>query len=225
MPETPEVERRTFDRPIHLRAAPEGANGPGILTGYGAVFNSESRDLGGYVEVIDPGVFDTIGEGDARMIDTGSNGRVLCRFNHDSNGLLGTTNAGTLRLFVDDIGVRYEVDLPDTQHGRDMAELARRGDLAFSSFAFRILPNGRTWRENASGQLVAVITRAVLVDVAPVADPAYWGSSAEMRAAVDLDAIRASLKTTDTEARASEVRAVAIGRARQITILTERNHK
>lgn len=223
MPHDNGIERRLFDRPFQLRAAPEGGNGPGILDGYGVVFNSESRDIGGFVEVIDPGAFVTTGD-DVRSIDLAVNGRVLARFNHDSNGLLGTSDAGTLRLFVDDTGVRYEIDLPDTQLGRDLAVLAARGDLRFSSFAFRRLPDGYEWRENAAGQLVHVVTRATLVDVAPVADPAYWESSTGLRSAEDLDAIRASIKTADTEAAALGARAAVIGRARQNTILTERKY-
>lgn len=188
----PDIERRVFERPVQLRAAPEGSKSPGILDGYAVVFNSESRDLGGYVEVIDPLAFGAATADGS--IDLSLHHRVIARAEHDSSLLLGTTNAGTLRLFVDDIGIRYEVELPDTTAGRDAAVLAERGDYAFSSFAFYILPNGREWRENDQGQLVYYVLQARLVDVAPVADPAYWGSSVGLRD-FDLDAIRASLHT------------------------------
>lgn len=188
---TQDVERRSFEHAVELRAAPEGGSGPGTLVGYGAVFNSQSRDLGGWVEEIDPAAFGAPGEGGA--LNLALHTRVLARTNHSSDYLLGTTDAGTLRLFVDEIGVRYEIDLPDTTAGRDAAELARRGDLRFSSFAFRILPGGVEWRERADGVIVRRITSAVLIDVAPVADPAYWAATAELQRSVDLDAVRASL--------------------------------
>jgi HK97 family phage prohead protease len=177
-----EIERRAVEQPVELRAAPDGSTSPGILTGYACVFNQLSRDLGGWFEQIDTECF-----------DLATNGRVLARLNHDSNGLLGTTDANTLRLSADDIGVLYEIDLPNTTTGQDCAELARRRDLAFSSFAFRPLPDGSMWMYGPNDELIRTITHAVLVDVAPVADPAYWGSTAELVRSFDLAAIKASL--------------------------------
>lgn len=193
MPDTLALERRSTPRPIEFRAAPEGTAGLGILTGYAAVFNSESRDLGGWVEVIDPAAFGApLPDG---SLDLARHHRVIARSEHDSRALLGTTDAGTLRITVDDIGVRYFIDVPDTTAGRDAAVLAQRGDYAFSSFAFYTLPGGGEWRENEQGQLVRRVKSAQLVDVAPVADPAYWGSSAELTRNFDLDAIRKELRS------------------------------
>ncbi|MEB0001608.1 HK97 family phage prohead protease [Cryobacterium sp. RTC2.1] len=219
----PNYERRSFERPVELRAASDGTSGPGILKGYGVVFNSPSRDLGGFIEEFDPAAFACVGDGDAQTIDIGMNGRVIARDNHDNNGLLGTTTAGTLRLFVDDIGVRYEIDLPDTSRGRDVAVLAERGDYAFSSFAFRTLPDGDTWRENDAGQLVRVVTGATLIDVAPVADPAYWGSSTELSRSFDLEAVRASLNLADTETAPPRRRAGVSSRAKEMQSTIERS--
>lgn len=216
----PEIERRAFAQPVTLRAAPEGSDSPGTLTGYAAVFNSESRDLGGWTEVIDPGAF---GEPlDGGVLDMERHHRVIARSEHDSRHLLGTTDAGTLRLFVDEIGVRYEVDLPNTSAGRDAAVLAQRGDYAFSSFAFYTLPEGSEWRENENGVLVRRVLGAQLVDVAPVADPAYWGSSVGLRD-FDLDQIREELRSdqpTEPEA-VPNARAAALGRARTIQNMIE----
>ncbi len=186
------IERRAIEYPVELRAAPEGGSGPGTLVGYGAVFNSTSRDLGGWVEEIDPAAFGDPGEGGA--LDLTRHTRVMARTNHSSDYLLGTTDAGTLRLFIDDVGLRYEIDLPDTTAGRDAAVLAARKDLRFSSFAFYTLPGGTEWREDADGRLVRRVLDAVLVDVAPVADPAYWAASAELQRGFDLDEVRESLK-------------------------------
>ncbi|MEB0200551.1 HK97 family phage prohead protease [Cryobacterium sp. 5I3] len=194
----PNYESRSFERPVTLRAAPEGASGPGILTGYGAVFNSESRDLGGFVEVIAPGAFgapDNSGELAVGALNLTLHGRVMARLNHASAQLLGTSDIGTLRMFVDDIGLRYEVDLPDTTYARDLAVLAARGDIRYSSFAFRTNPGGDVWSYNLSDQLVRTVTSVTLVDVAPVADPAYWAATSELARSFDLDAIRASIQT------------------------------
>ncbi|KQR91294.1 hypothetical protein ASF93_08075 [Microbacterium sp. Leaf347] len=188
--------------------------------GYGAVFNSQSRDLGGWVEEIDPAAFGPVGP-----LDLAVHTRVIARAEHDSRLLLGTTDAGTLRVAVDDIGLPYSVDLPNTSAGRDAAELASRGDYSHSSFAFRILPDGVEWRENADGILVRRILRAVLIDVAPVADPAYWAATAELQRSVDLDAVRAALHPQppapgDWENAATERSAARLSRKEHTALAT-----
>lgn len=183
-------ERRTIERPVELRAAREGTDGPGVLTGYGAVFNAESRDLGGWSEIILPGAFGAAGADGT--LDLTAHTRVIARTNHDSNLLLGTTDVGSLRLYVDEVGLRYEVDLPDTSYSRDLAVLAKRGDVRFSSFAFRTPPGGYEWGYGPDDRLIRRVSSAVLVDIAPVADPAYWDATSALRS-VDLDAVRASL--------------------------------
>ncbi|WAC68901.1 HK97 family phage prohead protease [Microbacterium sp. SL75] len=192
----PEVERRTFASEVTFRAAPEGADSAGILTGRAIAFNSSSRTLydwwyGEFTEQIDPRA---LGEPTAEGgVDLATHTRVIARTNHNSDYLLGVTDAGTLRLFLGDEGVDYEIDLPNTTYGRDLAVSARRGDYRYSSFAFRVLPDGEEWSYGENDQLVRRITGLRLIDVAPVADPAYWGSSAEMLRSFDLSAIRARL--------------------------------
>lgn len=184
------LERRAVPQPVEFRAAPEGSKSPGTLVGYAATFNSLSRDLGGWFEEIDPRAAGAPLDGGA--LDLALHTRVLARSEHDSRLLLGTTDALTLRVFVDDVGIRYEVDLPDTTAGRDAAVLAERGDYRFSSFAFYTLPDGVKWREDGDGRLIRRVLSMRLVDVAPVADPAYWSSSVGKRD-FDLDEIRAAL--------------------------------
>ncbi|WP_066586288.1 HK97 family phage prohead protease [Cellulomonas timonensis] len=186
------VRRRGFEQPVRLRAAPEGSGSPGVLAGYALRFNQLSRDLGGWFEEIDPAA-----------VDLATTGRVLCRWNHDSSGLLGTTDAGTLRLLVDGEGLAYENDLPGTSLGRDVAVLAERGDVAYSSFAFRVMPGGERWYIDAEDRLVCRVLAMSLIDVAPVADPAYWASSAGMTRSIDVGQIRSTLTApapTDTSA-------------------------
>lgn len=182
------ILRHITDRPVQLRAAPEGNRSPGTLVGYAAVFGSPSRDLGGWREVLEPGAFGENGEDGT--LDLSAHTRVLCRAEHDSRLLLGTTDSATLRLAVDETGLRYEVDLPNTGAGRDAAALAERGDYRFSSFAFHDLPDGWDWSEGADGTLERHVRAVTLVDVAPVADPAYWAATVAKR---DLIEARASI--------------------------------
>ena len=159
-----ELERRTFT--AEIRAAAEGRQ----LSGYAAVFNSRSQDLGGFVEVIRPGAF-------ARALDMD----VRALWNHDSNHVLGRTKNGTLRLREDEHGLYMEVDLPDTAMGRDVHEMVRRGDVDQMSFAFSVNKGGEEWRKE-DGQQVRELLDVALYDVSPVTYPAYEATSVSARA-------------------------------------------
>lgn len=171
------IERRIFQSgKLEIRRA---NNDSGVITirGYGAKFNSLSDPLGGFREQIAPGAFDGVLEDDVRSF-----------FNHDMNCILGRTVSGTLRIASDDIGLAYEVDLPDTQVARDLIISMDRGDITQSSFAFCVAPNGDTWDENEDGVIVRTITKiSRLYDVSPVSIPAYPDTSAATRS---LDAWR-----------------------------------
>ena len=101
-------------------------DGKNVVVGYGAVFNSESNDLGGFVEYIAPGAFDGRLEDDVRFL-----------INHDGLPLARTTN-NTLRLSVDERGLRYEADMPETTLANDLITLLRNGTISQSSFAFTV---------------------------------------------------------------------------------------
>ena len=96
------------------------------LTGYAAVFNQEAR-IADFVEVIAPGAF-------AKSLADGRD--ILALADHDTRAVLGRTKSGTLALHEDSHGLAFTLTLPDTQHGRDLAALAARGDLGGMSFGF-----------------------------------------------------------------------------------------
>ena len=96
------------------------------LTGYVATFGNEAR-IGGFTESIAPGAF-------AASLASGQD--VLALLDHKPDALLGRTKTGTLTLREDSKGLRFDLKLPDTQHGRDLVALAERGDLGGMSFGF-----------------------------------------------------------------------------------------
>ena len=158
-------ERRTATEGVELRE--EGDTLTAI--GYAAIFDRLSGNLGGFLERIEPGTFrSTLKQAD-----------VTALFNHDPNHLLGRSSAGTLRLAEDDKGLRYEVDLPDTTLGRDVAELLRRGDITGSSFGFRTISDD--WGTTEDGYPLRTLTEVALRDVGPVAFAAYSDSEASLR--------------------------------------------
>lgn len=139
-----------------------------VAFGYAAIFDSPT-DIYGVRERVAPTAFNkTINEQDVRGL-----------FNHDPDALLGRRLAGTLRLDVDEKGLRYEIDLPDTTVGRDVGELLRRRDITGSSFGFRIVRE--TWIEHEDGDVERIIEEASLRDVGPVTFPAYTATEAALR--------------------------------------------
>lgn len=158
-------------------------DGRNTLVGYGAVFGKRSQDLGGFREVIDPKAFN-------RTVNNDND--VLVTMNHDVNYLLGRTGAGTARVSVDEVGVRYEVDLPDTTTGADVRALAERGDLFGSSFTFSIPKDGDTWRRDDDGTRVRTLTEVRLYELGPVVSPAYLDTTVAMRSLEDVEAAEVS---------------------------------
>ena len=182
-----DAERRFTRGLVEVRAAGEQSRQIG---GYAAKFNRLSQNLGGFVERIDPGFF-AKSEGDSWP-------DVMARYNHDDNRLLGTSEAGTLRLAVDGTGLDYSVDVPASRE--DVLELVRRGDVRRSSFAFRTFADD--WGMTEDGFPLRTLLSGALVDVAPVNTPAYMDTSTGLRslaekAGADLSEVRAAAEEPD----------------------------
>jgi HK97 family phage prohead protease len=181
-------ESRTITRPVELRS--EGSKL--VATGYAAVFGKRSHNLGGFVEVVAPTAFSkTIKEAD-----------VVALRDHDPSKVLGRVSSGTLRLSVDEVGLAYEVDLPDTTDGRDLAILLERRDIIGSSFGFRVTADGDEWTETEDGFPLRVLTNVALRDISPVTYPAYPDTEAALRSlaearSLDLDAVERAARNND----------------------------
>lgn len=176
-------EIRTITMPVECEAREDGE--PMRLIGYAAMFEREAVIAGFFREKIEAGAFrEAIGRDDVRGL-----------FNHDANFVLGRTTAGTMRLKEDKTGLRYEIDLPDTQFARDLMVSVKRGDISQSSFAFEVeSPEDAPFdhSEMKSGKLpLRTIKRAKLYDVSPVTFPAYEETSVSAR---DLEAAGAEAK-------------------------------
>lgn len=141
------------------------------LTGYAAVFyrgapEQEFRIAPQLVERISAGAFDrALREDDVRAL-----------FNHDANLILGRKSAGTLRLSVDERGLKYEIDA-GTKLGRQVVESVERGDITGASFGFEVEDEQFAGRE----PIVRTIRSVKLYDVGPVTFPAYSATEAEVR--------------------------------------------
>lgn len=133
------------------------------LTGLASVYNTPTVKTDARNFRIMPGAFAQVMQQD-----------VVALFNHNPDLVLGRVSAGTLRLSDESNGLRFAVDLPDTQTGRDVRTLVARGDVNGASFSCLIsdfeLEGGTT--------LVTGISD--LFDVGPVTYPAFDATSVEL---------------------------------------------
>lgn len=144
------------------------------IEGYALIFNSESRNLGGFTEIIKPEAMNGI----ILQAD------VIALIEHDkSKGVLArsTNNQGTLKLSVDNLGLKYSFTPPDTPAGVELVEGIKRGDIRTSSFAFRVGENGQKWSEKPDGTYLRTITQfSDLHDVSAVIYEAYSDTSVKL---------------------------------------------
>ena len=161
-----DAERRFTSVPVEIRAA---AQDKLTIGGYAAKFDRRSQNLGGFVEEIRTSFFNK-SRGDGWP-------NVMARHNHDDNMLLGTSGAGTLRLNLDEIGLDYAVDLPQTR--MDVYELVSRQDVRQSSFAFVAFEDD--WSTTDQGFPLRSLISGQLIDVASVNSPAYTDTSTGLR--------------------------------------------
>ena len=154
------MERRAFAHELRAKGR--------RLEGYAALFGVEARIEGRMVETIAPGAF-------AASLASGRD--VLALMDHDPARVLARTRSRTLRLAEDARGLAFDLDVPDTQAGRDALALAERGDLGGMSFGFQATDD---FRDGERRELRAV----ELIEVSVVAAfPAYDGTVVTARAA------------------------------------------
>jgi HK97 family phage prohead protease/HK97 family phage major capsid protein len=124
----------------------DGLNGKRrYISGYATVFNELSVDLGGFREIILPE------SADRQMINESD---ILMPVNHNRDiGLLSRSKFGTgsLRVEVDEKGVFFVFEVPNTQPGNDMYELINRGDITQTSFSFTVPEGGDEIIEESTG--------------------------------------------------------------------------
>lgn len=178
------LETRLLTENIEIRE--DGDNM--TLSGYAALFNSWSEDLGGFREQIAPGAF-------RRSLKSRNDVKLL--WNHETGEVLGSTRAGTLQLGEDERGLRVTAVLPNTQRGRDASVLIQRGDVTGFSFGFSIPERGGdSWNQEGTERTLKSVR---LFEVSLTPFPAYTQTNgtaavrgldkAAKRADVDADAL------------------------------------
>lgn len=138
------------------------------LSGYANKWEKLSENLGGFQEKFQKGAF-------SKSL---MKRKVMAFWNHNDDIVLGNTESKTLTISEDDRGLKFELELPDTQAARDARILIKRGDVTGMSFAFRATVD--EWDE--SGKVVVrTVKEADLFEISPTPLPAYNSSTVKAR--------------------------------------------
>jgi len=183
------IERRWIAlEDAQVRVAEDGAT---KLVGYGAVFNSRTN-IGWFDEQVAQGCFtDTIAQDDIRGL-----------FNHNPDLILGRNKAkpaATMRLSEDSRGLRFEIDVADTQVGRDVLTSVQRGDVSGCSFSFQTIRDA--WDRSDPDHPLRTLQAVRLYDVGPVTFPAYPDTAVAARS---LEAAKAAEKPPENDANGAK---------------------
>lgn len=150
----------------------EDDDGNRTLSGYAVKWEKKSQVLGLFYkfrEQFKRGAFlNSLNDDDQRFL-----------WSHDTSQVLGRTKNGTLRLQEDDIGLRFELDLPNTTLGNDTYESIKRGDVDGVSFGFRDVDDHI--EEPDDDLPLRTVNSAKLIEVSAVAFPAYPDSEVSAR--------------------------------------------
>ncbi|MDK9680814.1 phage major capsid protein [Lactiplantibacillus plantarum] len=133
------------------------------ISGYAIVWNSPSKDLGGFTEIVTPKALDGVDLSNVLMLN-----------NHDYTQVLASVKAGTLTLETDDKGLHFTAQLPNTSFANDVYEEVQSGNVDSCSFGFDSDDDTDEWAKDDDGNITRTINQVKsLFDVSVVAVPAY----------------------------------------------------
>lgn len=144
------------------------------LEGYALMFNQPSKDLGGFIEEIDP-----------QALQNTDLSQVLFLNDHNFNQPIAKVGSG-LTLDVDNQGVHFVVDIDDSvSYEADLYNLIQKGVVNSMSFGFTLPDDGsgEQWSEDpTTGVVTRLITNIqALYEISAVSIPAYDASSVATR--------------------------------------------
>ena len=163
-------------RVTEIRAVDPVATGDGFnITGRPIVFDTPTtiHDLvGDYIEIIKRGALDGADLSDVRLL-----------VNHDADRIPLARVPKTMTLSVDDEGLTFKANLPNTEAGKEAYEAVRRGDLTGMSFAFKVPDDGDIYDAKTNTRTITKIEK--VYECSLVNYPAYESTyvSVESRSA------------------------------------------
>jgi hypothetical protein len=175
--------------PVAVERGTRGS--PGVLAGYAAMYDKPSVWLG-FIEYLAPGAFRS-------TLDKVKAGKhsVLMLTEHTGTNILGRTGAN-LTLSEDNVGLRFQVELPDTQLGHDVRELVRIGVLRGMSFSF----NAKKITYPQTGQ--RRVEDLTAYEISVVGNPAYPSTSVVVARSIPDDVTWQAARLKALSARSTE---------------------
>ena len=163
-----EVEYRAVPLNVGELRASQHDDSIGQIAGYAIVWDTPSTNLP-FTEIIKAGALDGV--------DLSG---VLALYNHDFANVLGRVDSGTLKLNIDNHGLHFVLDIPDTTLGHDVYTNIKNGNLKGVSFRFTIADGGEQWQQ-INGRPTRVISKiATMREISLVSVPAYDDTSVEV---------------------------------------------
>lgn len=159
------VEKRFID--VEVRAE-SNAQDSMVIEGYALKFNTQSNPLSSgdvrFIETISPEALKNADMSDVRAL-----------IDHNPSLVLARTSADTLKLEVDDVGLKFKAVLADTTYARDLYKNIQAGNISQCSFAFELDDKGDSVRYNKESRMYERTLNAFkrIMDVSAVTYPAY----------------------------------------------------
>ena len=141
------------------------------IEGYALMFNQPSKDLGGFVEVIDPKALDGVDLSNVIMLDQ-----------HDYSKPLASVKAGTLQLNVDDKGLHFTATIdPSVSYANDTLNNVKNGNINSMSFRFDTDDGSDSWSRDDNGQITRTVNQIKdLLEVSTVTIPSYDAANVDV---------------------------------------------
>ena len=179
-----EKEARILKANIGIESRAEGKR---YLEYDAIVFNTRSRNVGGFYEIISP-----------TAVRGADFSEWFAKKNHNTNFMLGSSEAGTANYVITDTAVRASVLVGDSTIWADTMKEVERRELNHASFEFTVKEGGDSWEritEDGKVKLVRTVTAIEKIyDMSPVNFPAYKDTMGITVAKRSLDAFLASEK-------------------------------
>ena len=159
------------------------------IEGYAIVFNQRSEvmldwsaeeGVRRFVEVVSPTAIsdNLLQQSDIKALVEHNRQRLLARYNK---------GRGTLELAIDEHGLRYKFDAPNTADGDYAVEMVSRGDISGSSFAFRVKNEDTTWVKDGKLWVRTINKFSSIHDVTITTDPAYTQTEVNVRSLEEME--------------------------------------
>ncbi|MDH6370559.1 HK97 family phage prohead protease [Paenibacillus sp. PastF-3] len=180
----------------------EGESQTQTIGGYVVKFNQRSQLIWGeFYERVAKGAF-------SRSLQENV---IKAFWNHRSDFVLGSSKPGTLRLLEDDVGLSFEIDLPNNTWGNDAYESVRRGDVDGVSFGFYVRSNGDAWEYIKEEDVyIRTLLDINLFEVSPTPFPAYLDSEVDQRSIDQLGITSKEQRKFENEKLAFEIDLLAL---------------